>query len=182
MPSRTRFKCLCCRELHFCDSRNRDRQHYCDKPGCRKASKAASQKRWAAKSENKDYFRGGGHVERVRCWRAAHPGYWRKKRVPKQDALQETCSEQHPVDELDALKSPAVALQDTSLAQPALIVGLISFLTGYALQEDIAASVRMFQSRGADILRMGRWVSAKSDYENQTDTVCGAAEARAAPI
>lgn len=182
MPSKSLFKCLSCRQLHSCDSRNRGRQHYCEKPECRKASKAASQKRWTAKSENENYFRGSDNVDRVRRWRAAHPGYWRKKKRRQQDALQETCDGQEPVAKEDANKMSGIALQDLFSAQPALIVGLISVLTGHALQEDIAASARVFQSRGEDILRMGRGVSPTADYENQTDFMCATTAACAAPI
>lgn len=159
MPSRTHYKCLHCREVYLCDWRNRGRQHYCAKPGCRKASKAASQKRWLAKEENKNYFQGSDNVERVRRWRAAHPGYWRKKKPEQQDALQESCKKQDVVGERDMPQKVTPALQDIFSAQPALIVGLISVLTGHALQDDIAASARIFQSRGEDILRMGCGIS-----------------------
>lgn len=182
MPSRTRYKCLHCRELHICDWRNRNRQHYCAKPECRKASKAASQQRWLAKEENKNYFQGSDNVERVQRWRADHPGYWRKKTPEQQDALQEICMEQSPGDEQLAPQNSAPALQEICFAQPALIVGLISVLTGHALQEDIAASARIFQSRGEDILRMVPGVSPTADYENQTHSVCPSTAARAASI
>lgn len=182
MPSRTRYKCLHCKEVHLCDWRNRRRQHYCAKPECRKASKAASQKRWLAKEENKNYFQGCDNAERVRRWRAAHPGYWRIKKSAQQDALQETCIEQCAVDEDVADREVAPTLQDICSAQPALIVGLISVLTGYALQEDIAASARIFQSRGEDILRMVPGVSSTTNYENQTHSMPPSTAARAAPI
>jgi hypothetical protein len=182
MPSRTRYKCLHCRELHFCDWRNRGRQHYCAKPECRKASKAASQKGWLAKEENKNYFLGSDNVERVRRWRADHPGYWRKKKPAQQDALQEICKKQSVVDEKDMPQKVAPALQDICSVQPALIVGLISVLTGHALQEDIAASARIFQSRGEDILRMVPEVLLTADYENQTHSMRPSPAACAAPI
>ena len=51
------------------------------KPGCRKASKADSQRRWLQKPENRDYFRGPEHVQRVQRWREAHPGYWRRAKA-----------------------------------------------------------------------------------------------------
>ena len=44
------------------------------------------------------------------------------------------------------------ALQDLLLTQPALVVGLISMMTGSALQEDIAETVRRLQRKGLDIL------------------------------
>ena len=48
-------------------------------PPCRQASKAASQQRWLHKPANRDYFTGPTQVERVRQWRKAHPGYWRRQ-------------------------------------------------------------------------------------------------------
>lgn len=182
MPSRFRYKCLHCSEVHSCDPRNRGRQHYCGKTGCRKASKAASQRRWAAKTENENYFRGSDNVERVRRWRAAHPGYWRRGKIRQQDALQETSKEQSVDGKEDEAKCVAVALQDVFSSQAPLMVGLISVLTGHALQEDIVATARGFESRGRDILRTGRWVSPDNDHENQTHIVRPSAAACAATI
>jgi len=65
------------------DARNFRRQGYCDKPGCRKASKADSQRRWLQKEENRGYFSGPEHVQRVQRWRAAHPGYWRGPKLSR---------------------------------------------------------------------------------------------------
>ena len=71
MTRRRRRKCLNCGRLFRPDPRNVHRQKYCSEPPCRKASKAASQARWLAKPQNRDYFRGPAHTERVRAWRAA---------------------------------------------------------------------------------------------------------------
>ena len=124
IQSKTTFKCLHCSEKLICEPRNRGRQCYCAKPECRRASKAASQRRWEGKPENENYFRGPENIERVRQWRKEHPGYWRRKKPEIQDALQDLC-----------------------LSQPALLVGIISVMTGYGLQEDIAASARSFSRR-----------------------------------
>ena len=43
------------------------------------------------------------------------------------------------------------ALQDVLVMQPAVMVGLISMMTGSALQEDIAATTRALLSKGQDI-------------------------------
>jgi hypothetical protein len=68
---------------------NRGRQKYCPKRACRAAGKAARQRCWLGKPENRDYFRGPEHVERVRMWRTAHPGYWRSHRRGRGVALQD---------------------------------------------------------------------------------------------
>lgn len=182
MSKKARFKCLHCREIGESDSRNRGRQKYCSKEGCRKASKAASQQRWTEKEENRNYFRGSAAVDRVRRWRREHPGYWRKKGAVGADALQETCGEQVLELQMDREQESIPALQDIIQAQPAVLVGLISVLTGHALQEDIAVSARSFQSRGEDILRMGRWEAPLAENENQTCSVCASVAARAAAV
>lgn len=84
-----RRNCLCCGELFRPDPRNHGRQKYCIKTECRLASKAASQRLAREQPQNQDYFRGPVHVERVRVWRAAHPGYWRSHRRRKPSALQD---------------------------------------------------------------------------------------------
>ena len=182
MKAKTKYKCLHCNELHLADYRNRGRQCYCPKPDCRRASKARSQARWLSKPDNKDHFRGRENCERVRQWRQAHPGYWRKKKSVVSEPLQEACSAQVS-GEKEFMKTRAPdALQDICFSQPALLVGLISVMTGYALQEDIAASTRSFLSRGEDILRMKPRVPQEPNYENQTRPVPRTSPASAVTI
>ena len=47
------------------DARNAHHQRYCPAPACRLASKCASQNKWLAKPENRDYHRGPAAVVRV---------------------------------------------------------------------------------------------------------------------
>jgi hypothetical protein len=133
------------------DARNATRQRYCSKPVCRKHSKADSQRRWLQKPENRDYFRGAEHVQRVQRWRAAHPGYWRRtQRSPV--ALQDSLITQVAVNAANCHPTPKDALQDLLILQPAVMVGLIAQLTGCALQDDIARAARRMQQLGNDIL------------------------------
>jgi len=182
MSPPTFFKCLHCNDEHRADPRNRGRQNYCLKPECRKASKAASQRRWLSRPENANYFRGPEACERVRRWRAAHPGYWRKKSAAGEGTLQEACEAQVVENETSGGHEPDFALQEAWLTQPAVIVGLISVITGHALQEDIVASLRLFLDRGRDILRMKPGGPAPENHEEQTDTLPRAAAARASPV
>jgi hypothetical protein len=151
-------KCLHCRGFFVPDYRNVDRQRYCSKPPCKQASKADSQRRWLQKPENHDHFRGPDNVKRVQLWRHEHPGYWRRptpKASETSDALQETCTPQsipsQSVSE-NLQTPPQDALQDSFFLQPAVVVGLIAQLTGFALQDDIALMVRRLQQLGRDIL------------------------------
>ena len=146
-----RIKCPHCQQLFIPDARNASRQRYCSKPACRKHSKADSQRRWLQKPENRDYFRGAEHVLRVKRWRAAHPGYWRRaKRSPV--ALQDPLIAQAAVNIANKHQAPKDALQDVLILQPAVMVGLIAQLTGSALQDDIARAARRMQQLGNDIL------------------------------
>ena len=66
MTTRRRRKCRHCGQLFRPDPRNLRHQRYCSAKECRRASKAASQRRWLAKAENRDYFRGPEQMARVR--------------------------------------------------------------------------------------------------------------------
>src|SRR5712691_8218089 len=149
---RTQRKCKHCQTFFAPDPRSARRQRYCAKLACRQASKAASQHRWLQKPGNRDYFTGPTQVERVRQWRQAHPGYWRRQASPAPDALQEPSTPQEPREQpLDAGVGQE-ALQDAFFMQPTLFVGLIAHLTGLSLQEDIAVTARRLQQLGRDIL------------------------------
>ena len=146
-----RKKCPHCQQLFTSDARNTNRQRYCSKPGCRKQSKADSQRRWLQKPENRNYFRGAEHVQRVQRWRAAHPGYWRRSNH-RHVALQDPLIVQPAVNIANKHQAPKAALQDLLILQPAVMVGLIAQLTGCALQDDIARAARRMQQLGHDIL------------------------------
>ena len=154
MKGSAKRKCLCCGDFFPPDHRNVRHQHYCSKPACRKESKAQSQRRWQQRPENQNYFRGPENRQRVKDWRKAHPGYWRKKKSSTQVPLQEVFQAQvaHN-EELNPRVTPD-ALQDLFSMQPAMVVGLISMMTGSALQEDIAATVGVLLRKGRDILDM----------------------------
>ena len=147
-----RKKCFHCRQLFPPDPRNAKRQRYCCKPGCRKASKVSSQRRWLQKEENRDYFSGPENVQRVQQWRKANPGYWRRKTKIKPDALQDPLNQQLPENNDNSAEFASDALQDSLILQPAVLIGLIAQLTGFALQDDIALAVRRMQQLGQDIL------------------------------
>ena len=151
MKTHRRRKCNHCGKLYWVSPRRREHQRYCGEAACQKASHAASHRRWLAKPENQDHFRGYAHVERVRVWRKAHPGYWRRdSKRPR--ALQDVKTTQ-PIDaQTDNPVLTQDALQDVISSQHALLVGVISALTGSALQDEIAQSLREFQTRGALIL------------------------------
>lgn len=163
MKRSRRHKCSSCKSLYRPDPRAKFRQRYCSSPACRKASRTASQRKWLRKAENRDYFRGADQVARVQRYWRSHRRPARKKRGPP-EALQEKRSAQVTGDKrVDSCLNPAV-LQEQFLMQPAVFLGVISSLTGSALQEEIAQNVRRFHTRGQMILGMRPGTSGgKSD-------------------
>jgi hypothetical protein len=152
MKSPTNRKCHHCKVLYVPDRRNLHYQRYCAQAACRRHSKAESQRRWQQKPQNQDYFRGSQNSERVREWRRRHPGYWRNKKSAPREALQDVCTSQVPRRQPFAEAEVSSTLQDVLVMQPAVLVGLISTMTGSALQEDIAATARALFAKGQDIL------------------------------
>lgn len=151
MQSVGQRKCCHCHEPFSPDVRHRESQRYCVAPECRRASKVASQRRWLRRPENRDYFRGPENVQRVQAWRAAHPGYGKRRRR-KQDALQDMMTTQTSPPQAPAAPDDGVPLQETWRGQPPLLVGLIAHLTGSALQEDMAPVMRRLIARGQALL------------------------------
>lgn len=134
MSQKRRRKCLHCRVLFRPDPRNRRHQRFCSKPDCRRASKAKSQRRWLSKPANRDYFRGPEHAERVRAWRAAHPGYGQKP-LQGGSALQEHSLAQVTDPHKKSAALAADPLQELSRVQPLVLLGLIAHLTDATLQD-----------------------------------------------
>lgn len=154
-------KCRCCKELFSPNFRSVKHQKYCHKRECRKASKAASQKRWVKK--NPTYFTGSDNVERVREWRLSNPG--RHHRKSSSDVLQDICGQiadvKQDVTPLLPPESPALplelpvlppVLQDFCISQDPVIIGLISQLTGYVLQDQIATVIKRMEQLGQDVI------------------------------
>lgn len=152
MSQQRRRKCRHCGALFRPDPRNLRHQRFCSKPPCRRASKAESQRRWLAKPDNRDYFRGPDNGERVRAWRSAHPGYWRRSSPHIASALQEHSLTQPTENHNESASLMNAPLQELSRAQPLILMGLIAQLTGATLQEDIASASRRLQHLANDIL------------------------------
>jgi len=116
---------------------------------CRKVRKAASQRRWLNKPENRGYFQGPEQVERVRQWRAQHPGYWKRKGGMLPDSSTPVLKAQ-PAEK--TRETTTSALQEIFSAQTLIMIGLISNFMGTALQDDIAIAGRKLVKLGQDIL------------------------------
>lgn len=153
MVTPRRRKCLCCKKIFHPDPRQKKRQRYCAHPTCRKASKAASQKKWLGKPENKDYFSSSENVQRVQAWRVWHPGYWRINKQPLTGTpLQDPSLVQVTDNPNKSSKLARHALHDLKTLQVPVLVGIIAHLTGETLQDQIAMTVDRLLTLGADIL------------------------------
>jgi|SRR5271157_1941136 len=148
-----RRKCRCCSEFFFPDYRNPSHQHYCGKPACRKARKLANQRRWLRTPFGRRYFRSADNVERVRLWRQAHPGYWKRKTPASGDPQVVAPQHVNPVQSSCNVPSSSLGtLQDFCLPQHPGFIGLISMITGRTLQADIVPIARRVVEQGQNIL------------------------------
>lgn len=148
-----RRKCRHCRKFFLPDYRHRFTQFYCSDPGCRRACKAALQRRWLRKGKNRDYFRGEEAVERVRKWRKGHPGYWKQRILVSQGTQVPQVQIVNP--EHESCNVPGVApstLKDSCLAQDPAFIGLLSMITGSTLPEEIELTARNVLLQGRNIL------------------------------
>lgn len=159
-------KCLHCKGPFEPEPRNRGRQSFCTKPDCRQASKRHSQAKWLSQPANADYFKGSANTERVRQWRARHPGYWKRSGQPRapraqisgQEKRPETSDHQtlNPTSNPVALQDPCPPpLQDPLFAYHPVLVGLVALHLGSALQEDIRPQMALLAQNGLAILRHG---------------------------
>jgi hypothetical protein len=159
-------ECLHCRELFLPNPRNRWHQKFCTKPECRHASKVESQRRWLSQPTNRDHFRGSANVERVREWRKAHPGYWKRaKKSPR--TLQDIVRSQATDAQQLAAKPSLTPLQDFLAAQDPLIVGLISHLIDSPLQDRVEQATFRLLTKGQTILDLRSGVKTNANpYED----------------
>jgi hypothetical protein len=141
MNSPTHRTCRHCRQRFIPDYRNVYHQSFCSNPECQRMSKRTSQRRWLRKPQNRNYFREPDNASRVREWRHAHPGYWRAHR--------HSCLPRPP-DHNTPQESPP--LQDFCQLKASILSALVSRLSRYALQEDIARCATQVVSEAQCIL------------------------------
>jgi hypothetical protein len=74
------------------------------------------------------------------------------------------------------------ALQEKFLLQPTVLLGVISSLTGIALQEEIVRNVQQFHTRGQMILGMVPETSGGVSNDRKTSVGAGPVTARAGTV
>ena len=171
-------KCKNCHAIFLPDPRNINRQRYCSREQCRKASKKASQRKWLNQPQNRDYFRCPDNTRRVQQWREAHPKYWRRSPSALQDPLIK-----EPADiTKDNVDFGNNALQDLLNVQPLVLLGLIAHFTGTALQDDIDFTLRRLQQLGRDIAHQYTTCSKGGLYGVKVSYPAEAGKTRAAAV
>jgi hypothetical protein len=123
------------------------------------------------KKKNRDYFKSEVHVARVQEWRKQNPGYRHRCRNALQDDSSKNSTEKQAINE-ELTKG---TLQDRWKMQHAVIIGLISHLTGTALQDHIVSTVTSMQQLGQDILNSSTYIqggdyAAKANHQPRPDT------------
>jgi hypothetical protein len=145
-------RCAHCGRQFVVNPRAGKRHRCCSRTKCVQARQEAAQKKWLKKwrKENggESYFSGEKSLENARAWRARNPQYWKRTRRHKgawSGAFRLTRK-------LKAVLR-SVALQDAIDTRLALEIGIISRLSGVALQDAIAREIRATMLRGYAILR-----------------------------
>ena len=145
-PKRTR-RCAHCGQRFTINPRVGKRHRFCAKAECIKTSRLVARKRWLRKG-GRQYFGGSVDTQRVRTWRQMNPQYWRRR-----SRIRRRRRSDYVLTKRLAATLRYVALQDLIDTHLALKIGMISHLTGSALQDVIAKEIRRLMLRGHAILR-----------------------------
>ena len=140
--------CAHCGQQFAVNPRLGKRHRFCSQPLCAQASRQVAQKKWLRKNGGKIYFSGQENTDRVRNWRDRHPRYWKRKH-----RCEDVGKAAFKLTKTLAAILRYVALQDTIDTRLALEIGIISELSGAALQDTIAKEIRRLMLRGYAILR-----------------------------
>jgi hypothetical protein len=143
--------------LFIPDRRHRDNQKYCLKSKCRQARQAVNLRRWRDDPLNQGFWRGSWNGDRVRAWRAANPGYWKRKRKGAEAPLQIASKPaEAPVASRDQAESTGDCVTNRIpallLGQSPVLVGLIAQMTGTALQNAILQIAGELFEKGQAVL------------------------------
>ena len=147
-PKKITKPCAHCGHRFNINPRVGTRHRFCAKPECMRASHAHARKRWLRKNGGRKYFGGKQNTDRVRTWRDQHPRYWRRK-----SRIQRSKRNGFVLTKRLSSVLRYVALQDTIDTHLALIIGIISQVSGATLQDTIARELRRLMLRGHAILR-----------------------------
>ena len=140
--------CAHCGQPFIVNPRVGKRHRFCTKPACAEVSRNLARKKWLRNNGGREYYDLSDRIDRVGTWRKKNPKYWRRRtRVRRRQCNDYVLSKRLAA----ALRY--VALQDMIDTHLALKIGMISELSGCALQDTIAKEIRRLMLRGYAILR-----------------------------
>lgn len=144
-----KIRCKHCMEYFYPDNYNRHHQRYCCKDDkCRKASRAASSKKYRKKKTEDAPFR-QKESERVKVWQRKKPDYWKK---PKKRAKKSTENEVlRDFAQAENLHDEITVLRDFANLQYAVMEGLIITLTGDVLRDNIDGFIRQMYDKSQEV-------------------------------
>lgn len=145
----THRNCAHCGHRFLIDPRVRRHHRFCGRPACIKESRRVAQQKYLRKERCRQTPDKVDTI-RVQEWRAAHPGYWRRK-------LRIGCYE---VRGKLAYVVREFALQDMIDTHFSLVVGLVSYLAKTALQDTIASEIRRLMLLGHDVITRAETTSS----------------------
>jgi hypothetical protein len=137
--------CCICHNTFIPSKYAGSRQLVCANAECRREAKKERQAKWVAR--NADYFQGPENVERVSEWRRKNPDWRERKKtaVGKSSPETESCN---------TAESGMERLQDSVPAmQHAALMGLMSFVTGSVLQDEVQNLYGECLRRGSELLQ-----------------------------
>ena len=180
MKCSARRKCQHCKEFYLPDRRNLHHQRYCAEAACRNRAKRKVSAAGCKNRRTKTTSAARKIASVSKSGENAIPVLAQKEPSTPRTvtrSLHDSVAQDEEVKRIEI----SDALQDVLVMQPAVMVGLISMMTGSALQEDIAATTRRC-CKGQDILAGGSGVTTTHSHDENNRLFVQNGCACAAPL
>lgn len=146
---RKKRKCQNCGRDFLPNKFNHHHQVYCSDPECRSISRKRAQAKYRKKQSKSLAFR-RKESERVKEWQRKHPGYWKdRKKKSKKDFTKKVLQDFASVEKL---KNEVSVLRDMAFSQHLVMNGVISYMAGDVLRDNIGELRNRFYDRGKAVL------------------------------
>lgn len=145
---RKKRKCRNCGRQFIPDNYNHYHQYYCSETECRRASRKASKAKHNRKQSLNLEFRRKEN-ERVKQYQKNNPDYWKKyKKSRKKDIAAEVLRD---LAQVGNKAEDIRVLRDFAISHNTVINGLISYMTGEVLRDNIGAVIKRLYDRGREV-------------------------------
>lgn len=130
------------------DNYNHYHQYYCSEAECRRASRKASKAKHNRKQSLNLEFRIKEN-ERVKQYQKNNPDYWKKykksrKKYVAAEVLRDLAQVGNKTEDIRVLR-------DFAISHNTVINGLISYMTGEVLRDNIGAVIKCLYDRGREV-------------------------------